>query len=209
VQLNQCVFLFNRRHKVVQPPLVQMNGSLIPYQNSVRYLGITLNSKLSWTIHVEAKIASAKAKTLCFKNVVGKLWGLPPYLMRWCYTGIVRPGLTYGSLVWSSVVDKKTIQQKLLRVNKLTLSSMARIRRSTPTAGLEGMANVMPLHLHIKAEACSTLLRAESLSTCPDLLKRVVQLTGQENWQEKIISLLRTHNRSGLSKRAEPLGGPP
>jgi len=197
-----CV-LFNRRHKVVQPPLVEMDGTLLPYQNSVRYLGVTLDSKLSWTKHVEAKIASAKAKTLLFKNAVGKLWGLPPYLMRWCYTGIVRPGLTYGSLVWSRVVEKKTIQQKLQRVNRLALLSMAKIRRSTPTAGLEVLANVMPLHLHIKAEACSALLRTESLSTRPDLLKRVVQLTGQENWQERYISLLRTHNGSGLSKRAE------
>jgi len=31
-----CI-LFNRLHKVVQPPQVKMNRALLPYQNSVRY----------------------------------------------------------------------------------------------------------------------------------------------------------------------------
>jgi ribonuclease HI len=153
-----CV-LFNKKHKPVIPPKLTIGEQQLDYDDTVRYLGINLDSKLSMRPHAERVIKSAKAKLLMVKNAMGKLWGIPPHLMRWGFTGIVRPALAYGALVWAKVTKQEGIKTSLQRINRLALLAMGKLRHSTPTAGLEIICDIMPLDLFIKAEASSAYIR--------------------------------------------------
>ena len=155
------ILWFSRKRKPEPPARITMNETPIEYGDTVRYLGVLMDTRLAWSDHVKTKIAGAKAKLLRLRNSMGKLWGLNPKLTRWVYTGIIRPALTYGSIVWARVVESKGIQKRLERLNRLALMIFGNFRRSTPTAGLEIIFNISPLHVHVQYESCLAWYRTQ------------------------------------------------
>jgi len=153
------VVLFTRRNKFQTPPKIRMGDTEIPYSNGARYLGIWLDSKLSWHKHVTNKINDAKRLLLTTKGAIGKLWGPDPKCTKWLFTGIIRPALTYGSLVWAKACRSQNIRQKLTKLHRLFLLTLGHFRRSTPTAGLEAITGHPPLDLWIEMEAAMGYLR--------------------------------------------------
>ena len=129
--------LYTRRNRFTYPAEIKVSGILVPYSQMVKYLGITLDHKLLWTMHVKNKIHACKFHLLQLKNALGKLWGALPHIMWWAYAGIVRPALTYGCLVWVKAIKRKGIKKDLTHLNHLALLSLGHFRKSTPTAGLE------------------------------------------------------------------------
>ncbi len=140
----------------------------IPFSEKVKYLGITFDKQLRWLPHLKLKVKSAKGHLLKLRNVTGKLWGVPPKMQRWLYTGVARPALTYGSLVWAKACDTEWAKTELNRLNRLALMSMGHFRRSTPTAGLEVITYVMPLDLHVKCEAALAFKRTQGQTLIKD-----------------------------------------
>jgi ribonuclease HI len=145
--------LFTHKRKFDPPPPIWMDGTRIRLVDTARYLGVILDSKLSWKAHLKQKVREAKGKLMATKAAMGKLWGIPPNSMRWVYLGIVRPSLLYGSLVWSKICDTAWARKELTRLNRLALLTMGHFRKGTPTAGLEMIAHVPPLDLTVKFEA--------------------------------------------------------
>ena len=86
-------------------------------------------------------------------SIIRKRWGPKPVLSRWLFTGIIRPKLTYASLVWGHTINKKFIQEKLRKLNRLAAITITPIYRSIPTKGLEVMFDLMPLELLIQQTA--------------------------------------------------------
>jgi ribonuclease HI len=154
--------LFTRNRKFSKPREIKVGDNSVPYSDSVKYLGVTLDAKLTWALHINKKIRAAKAHMLSIKNAMGKLWGAPPRNVCWAYTGIVRPALTYGSIVWAKGCQGVMIMRKLTRINRLALLTLGHFRYSTPTAGLEVIMNVLPLDLHIKQVAALAMWRIRS-----------------------------------------------
>ena len=111
----------------------------------MKYLGVTLDSKLYWTAHINEKLSKAKkylGKVAC---MVRNNWGPKPKLMRRAYIGIVRPMLCYGAMIWGHRAPE--LMEKFRRINRMAINTFACFPRSTPTAALEVMLNIMPLHL--------------------------------------------------------------
>ena len=106
------VVFFNRTKKQPVNKLV-FDGSHIDYSNSVTYLGIKLDARLHWRIHIDDKLTKAKTYLLKIANLTRKEWGPKPKLMRWAFTGIVRPMVAYGALVWAH--ETKAFTSKFLR----------------------------------------------------------------------------------------------
>jgi ribonuclease HI len=176
--------LFTRKHKFTMPREVKMRGETIEYSNAVRYLGVNFDSKLLFTQHLTTKIKRAKAHLLQIKGAMGKLWGMPPRFMRWAYTGIVRPALTYGCIVWAKAASRTGMRQRLTRLNRLALMSLGHLRRSTPTAGLEVVVNLMPLDLHILRTAVEAEWRTRDFRRISpgDLFTRTPGLKGHRQY---------------------------
>jgi ribonuclease HI len=139
--------------KLCAPCKIKINGKEIAYNKEVRYLGIQLDSKLTWRKHIEMKVRNAKIQLVKLRNAMGKLWGAPPNMMKWAYTGVVRPALTYGALVWARAAESKWAQQEFTKLNRLAMLAMGHFRRSTPTAGMEVINYVRPLRFQILHEA--------------------------------------------------------
>ena len=80
-------------------------------------------------------------------------------LMKWMYTGIVRPMLTYACHVWHGGTKTSGPMANLARIQRLGLIQIAPARKGTSTAGLEIVQGVLPLDLYIESKAVSTYMR--------------------------------------------------
>ena len=83
--------------------------------------------------------------------------------MKWIYTGVIRPKLTYACLTWGNKINTKILQQKLSSLNRLACLLTANLTRTTPQMSLETILNIEPLDIHIQKLGLTTykLLRSQ------------------------------------------------
>jgi hypothetical protein len=106
------------------------------------------------------------------RRAVGKTWRLSPKVVAWLYTSVVRPILSYASLVWWRRVELKNAQKSLSHLQWMMCLGITGGMRSTPTSALEVMLMLPPLHLFIKQEAIQAANR---------LLGNVLKFGNSEN----------------------------
>ena len=152
------VMIFTRKNKYKKPKLY-LSGRELEYVNEIKYLGVIIDQKLSWKQHIESQIKKATNVLMMSRKMIGNKWGLKPKIMDWIYKGIVRPTLSYGSIVWISGLNRKFIQEKLSRVQRKACLMITRGIQSTPTAGMEVILDILPLHIYIKGEAIKSYVR--------------------------------------------------
>ena len=152
-----AVVFTHKRIRIDKLQRLWMSGAEIPFEKTVKYLGVILDSKLTFREHVLQMCKKATRLQMAAKNAVGQLWGPSLRTMRWVYEAIVRPMITYGSVVWAHKIP--VTYPPLQRIQRLALLSMGQFLKSTPTAGLEVLLNVLPLDLYVKQEARSTAAR--------------------------------------------------
>ena len=91
---------FTRRRKL--PGLFEPRhfGTTLHGCTSVKYLGVVLNSRLTWMEHVDVKVRKAHNLLWACKRAYGVTWGLRLRVVHWLYVSIIRPSTTFASLVW-------------------------------------------------------------------------------------------------------------
>ena len=67
-----------------------MDGINIPFLDSVKYLGVTLDSKLSWKSHIENKTAACKKLMVMLNSNLRGMQAPKLKLSKGAYTGVVR-----------------------------------------------------------------------------------------------------------------------
>ena len=171
--------LFTNQHQPKKLPNLFLNGDIVPNVSKVKMLGITLDTKLTFQAHITNRIKACKAALMRLRPILGKMWSPRPTHCRWLIDGVIYPALFYGSLVWASALERPFIKNELQKLQRLCLTSIANVRYSTPTAALELIYNLPPLHLRIRERACQEFLRLGELqkvdwvSTYPVHMKRI------------------------------------
>ena len=82
------------------PPLF-FSGAPIEYCSSVKYLGIILDSKLTFKLHVKHKCKKATLLLFAFSKSIGRMWGPSQRAKEWTFTALVWLIVLFGSLVWA------------------------------------------------------------------------------------------------------------
>lgn len=150
------VINFTRKRKCTKDK-VTMNGKTLEYADEVKYLGVHLDSGLTWKKHIEDKIIAAKRLLYKTAKIAKDRYGPKPKLMRWAYQSVARTRLTYGCIAWGQLSNK--YEKQLRRVNRMAINTIVNVPRSTPTRALEILLNIKPLHLQIQYEGLKAYFR--------------------------------------------------
>ena len=154
---------FDRSKKYkVSPPSIVMDGQELEFTDHIKYPGMIIQSRLSWTAHVLGQIEKTSMLLNRTRTIIGREWGLDPEKALWIYTAIARPKVTYGSLVWAHSLDK-TLGNKSKQMQRNILIAISGTLRSTPLDAMEVIAGLIPLDLHIMELAARSMVRTKPL----------------------------------------------
>ena len=142
-------------------PEININGQKITPSRHTRYLGVEIDDELSWKHHITTKIDKCRNLMAIISANVRHTFGPKPKLVRWAYTGVVRPKLIYACQAWANKITPKQIKT-MKKLDRLTTTAMAPIRRSTPQASLEIMFDLTPIELLIEQMGVASFIRTRS-----------------------------------------------
>ena len=123
--------LFTRKKNITKPEIF-IHGVAIEYVQEFKYLGVIIDEKLNWRKHIENQTRKAQIALSTSRKMIGTKWGLKPKQTEWIYKGIVRPILTYGSIVWVNSLEKKYVRKALEKIQRTACLMMTGAMRSTP-----------------------------------------------------------------------------
>ena len=138
-----------------------MGGVSLRYTQQDRYLGVTLDHKLSWKPHVMSKIVAAKQKisqtsqphqqgggTLSVHETMGIQRGHSP---QHSPTSPVRECRSW---------ENSTLQNELRKLNRKAMTmAIPKVYTTTPTRSMEIILKLPPLHLQIRRHARNAFLQ--------------------------------------------------
>ena len=78
------------------PAPLQVQGDVVPYSTTVKYLGININ-KQGWAAHISYIKARCAQRINFLKSIAGVKWGCHPGLLITAFKTVVRPVLEYGA----------------------------------------------------------------------------------------------------------------
>ena len=91
---------FTRKRKLPGFFEPRLFGKILHRSMSVKYLVVILDSHLTWKEHVDVKVKKAHNLMWACRRTYGAAWGQKPRVVHWLYVAIIRPTVTFASLVW-------------------------------------------------------------------------------------------------------------
>ena len=126
-----CLLVTNRRHNVETPSVVNVNRHQVPYDDCMKFLGVNVDNKLSFSNHIDS-ICMKISKTIGIFHKIHR--DVPEYTLVNLYYSLVYPQLIYGVLLWGDSAD--------ININPLIMLQKKIIRLITCSSYL---AHTMPL----------------------------------------------------------------
>lgn len=141
---------------------IRVGGKEVHYTDNIKYLGITLDSKLNFKMHVEKKLEKARACFMMLNARLKQAYGQKAKLIRWVYNQVVLPAFTYGCHIWA---DK--YKGNLDCLNRLAAAAIAPHFKNTPTRALEVVLDLPPINLLLQKEKLSKFQAAAKYVSRP------------------------------------------
>ncbi|MCP4831423.1 MAG: hypothetical protein GY886_04310 [Gammaproteobacteria bacterium] len=155
--------LFTRRRNQNGFTAPTIFGQALQRSEQVKLLGLILDSQLNWKAHTEHSYTKAIRAFWQCRRCVGSTWGLSPRVMHWIYIAIIRPAMAYAVVVWWPRLALAVAQSQVGRLQRLACLCITGALRTTPTAAMEVLLGLTPIHIWLEKEAmaaCHRLLVA-------------------------------------------------
>ena len=130
--------LFTVKEKV----MLKLEDMPVPQADNPTFLGVTLDTRLTWKTHLEAVAARSVRKLGLLKKLAGTTWGADTHILRRVYTGAVRPIMEYATTSWATASNAN--KSKLDKVQKVALRAIVGDRKITPIKEMENRADLEP-----------------------------------------------------------------
>lgn len=156
---------------------IDLGEHIVEISDSVKLLGIHIDSALRWTIQLHEAIKKGQQWINAFRRVSKTSGGVAAPVVRQYYRSIAIPRMLYGAEVWLLPQRTRTKNGKGTReISKATITKLTTIQRqaaiiitgamrTTATDTLEYHANLLPMRLQITLIQHRAALR---LCTIPD-----------------------------------------
>jgi hypothetical protein len=157
---------------------VQLDNMEVVPEESVRILGLWLDTRLRWKAHEKVVHEKMKTQLLALTRTTASTWGSTFLKARQLYLSILRSSLTFGAVVWHEPTPKnwpkpKGLAAKLVKHQNAGLRTVLGAFKATPIRQLETEAFVPPLDLWLngrlasfRARLCRTGIDKQITNAC-------------------------------------------
>ena len=146
---NKCHWI-NFSRKLKPPPPLYINNQAIHAEKSTKYLGVTLDSHLTWKLHITNVIKKAHMAVGALYPMIGN--GNLSYQNKLLiYKSVIRPGMLYAAPVWGYAC-KSTIDCLEIRQNK-TLRCIRKAPRYLKNSVIRKDFKIKTMRFVIKKQA--------------------------------------------------------
>ena len=130
-------------------PKLYLGETQLEVVKEYKFLGITIDSGLRFTTHVNRVIAKARRRIKILKCLAGKEWGQSLDTQRALYITYIRSCLEYAAPSWYPWISK-TARKSLETVQNECLRVMTRMAKTTPVDFLRLQAGIEPLESRVE-----------------------------------------------------------
>ncbi|VVC38746.1 Hypothetical protein CINCED_3A023222 [Cinara cedri] len=128
-----------------------MNDARVKFVSKAKYLGVILDRKLNFAVHVNYVADKAKGLALRLRGIAATRWGLRSPELRLIYKGAMVPTAVYAASVWAHRLNQNvSLAATLYRAQWPTLLSKIGAYRTAPTSALQVLARSLPLDLEVR-----------------------------------------------------------
>jgi len=139
------VFTNRRKYHTNQ---LSMTGCPIEFVKTFKFLGVVLDSKLTWARHVRYVRDRCQGDLRLMSVVSARGWGADTQSLRKLYTSLIRPKLEYGCFLFANAAPSILIM--LDRIQYAAIRIILGLLRCTPVNLIEAEAGLMPLSIRRK-----------------------------------------------------------
>ena len=137
--------------------LLKVQNSLIEKEENPCYLGVRLDTRLTFKTHIEDVSRKVTTKINLLKRLASSNWGANKPSLRQLYIGYVRAIFDYSAPLQATASSSN--QEKLNRKQSQAVHFVCGALRSTPTSACEIDANIEPLQIRRERNTALTLER--------------------------------------------------
>ncbi|GBN02881.1 hypothetical protein AVEN_153235-1 [Araneus ventricosus] len=138
--------------RLVSGPRVKWDNQIIKRSTSLKYLGVKIDNKLNWADHLinmKTKLTHLHQK---ITRIAGTNWGLNKDLRRRLYKTVAERMILHGAAAWAYPLSVR--QSRLLNtIQRKFLLNITGAYSTTPTAALQVIEGILPLHIKAEQEA--------------------------------------------------------
>lgn len=141
---------------------LSIEGEEIAPTQSIKVLGVHIDSKLYWGPHMRSIEAKNATQSLALNRLGASTWGATFAKARQIYKTIVRPAITYSAPVWHqrSAGGKPASKEKKLEIlQNNSLRNITGAFKRTSTETLEKETFIPPIHITLDELQDRTVLR--------------------------------------------------
>ena len=137
------------------PEFLTLNNTRIAHYNSVKFLGLHMDRKLSWRVHINEIIRKSEKYINILRMVSSLRWGADPMISLLFYRSSIRSVIDYGSMAYGNACN--SLLTKLDVLHNRCLRLCIGLLRDTPINALLSEAGEFPLYLRRK-KLCTSFL---------------------------------------------------
>ncbi|GFW22014.1 RNA-directed DNA polymerase from mobile element jockey [Trichonephila clavipes] len=164
VAKTEAVF-FTRKTRLNYPD-IYLHNERIPWSQSTKYLGVTLDKKLTFKQHITRIRENFIKKALTFSHLISRRSKLSRSNKLLIYSSLLRPVITYASPVWSFAANTHIKKLEVLQ-NKTLRQILKADWAENVTEFLEGIDNQIRL-LEIPSDLSCAYLKGHLLGRAQD-----------------------------------------
>ncbi|XP_020298816.1 uncharacterized protein LOC109863050 [Pseudomyrmex gracilis] len=114
--------IFTRKYKPEAIEPLRLCREDIEYVQSVKYLGVHLDTKLNWKTHLDIKKSKFYASYWACRRAMGKSWGIKLNTALWIYKTVLVPRLPYAVVWWPRVekMESKNLLKSLYKQDRIS-----------------------------------------------------------------------------------------
>lgn len=152
--------------------------------NQVRYLGITLDHKLTYWPQIVELIEKGVGLFSRLRGITSANWGASQATARMLYKAVFLPKILYAADVWEGGARSSKAKRRLEMIQRKALLSVTGAYRTAATHALQVVAGLLPLDLEIKLAASKLKVKSGADTDLITKTEQEVLAEWQARWRD-------------------------